>query len=104
MAEFLEVITRTLVIILYAGTFAMAVRGLLTAHLWARKVALITILVTSLCWIAFYVYLLGVDFHGVDPSSGVSMMSRIFHYVTATGLYISASLIVTSETVNGQTE
>lgn len=101
MPELLEVTTRGLVLVLYLGAAVIAIRGLTISRMWVRKVALITILVTAVGWAAFYLYLLGFDFHSAKSSSAVTMVSRILHYVTATGLYISASMIVIAERVNG---
>ena len=100
MQEILEVGTRLLVIAGYSAAFVTAFLAHRNANLWSRKVASATILATTLGWILFYMYLLGLDFH--SPQATVTLMlSRILHYVTATGLYISAYLIYTSERING---
>ena len=101
MSEVLEVFTRALVVILYLGAAIVATRALGNAELWARKVASIAILVTAVGWILFYIYLLGFDFHSAKATTNVTMISRIMHYVTATGLYLSAYMILMSERVNG---
>jgi hypothetical protein len=101
MPEALEVATRALVLIMYAGAGTVAVLAWCGSKTWARRVAAITIVVTALGWVAFYGYLLGFDFHSAKSTTNVTMLSRVMHYVTATGLYISAYMILISERVNG---
>ena len=101
LSEVMEVFTRILVIVLYAGALATAIRGLSNVKLWSRKVSLIAISATSGVWILFYLFLIAHELDRTHPPTLTALLSRIAHYVAAAGLYIMAYLILESEQVHG---
>ena len=77
-----EVITRLLVIFLYAAAAGSAIRTLCTVKAKSRKFIAWMIVAIAVFWIGFYAYLLGDNWHNLD-SHFPAVLSRVGHYMTA---------------------
>ena len=97
----LEVVTRIMVVGLYAAAAGMGVAALTVARQWARRVSASVIIGVSLAWSVFYLYLLVTGFHAT--SEGVALTTRTLHYITAAALFYMAWAIWDSELLHRKT-
>ena len=92
MTPFVETVSRCAVIGFYAATFAMALWAHWNTRIWARKLATVGMMAIAAGWLAFYL----ANSHNASTSS-VVLWSRVFHYNTATWLFIMAFVIRRSD-------
>lgn len=85
-----ELTSRLLVIALYTAALVVAVYAYRHSILTARRRSAITIGVIAAAWIVFYTWLLTTNIHA---ESNAGLISRVGHYVTASGLVFMASQI-----------
>ena len=94
MTPLLEGLTHIAAVFFYVCAFVMALVAHYRARLWARKMSSIGIMSIAAGWLAFYLFVANPDFQEVHSSV---LWSRIFHYNTATWLFIMAFIIRRSE-------
>ncbi len=91
MTPIVEGVTHIAAIVFYAVAFSMGVSALWHAHVWARRVSAVAIMVAAAGWLAFYVAVSDLQFDALPMSV---LWSRIFHYNSATMLIIMALMIL----------
>lgn len=94
MTPIIEGITHLAAIGFYIAALTMGFMAHYRAKIWVRKWSSVGIIVTSMGWLIFYFTVVNWDFTQVHTSV---LWSRIFHYNTATWLFIMAYLIWRSE-------
>ena len=94
MTPVVEGVTHIAAIVFYLAAFGMGIAAHYRARLWARKVSTVGIMCVAVGWLIFYLFVANLDFAEVHMSV---LWSRIFHYNTATWLFIMAFVIRRSE-------
>ena len=92
MDSFAEGITRFAVVVFYAAAFVMALVAFAGTKMWARKISTAAMMLTAASWLAFYLVITDIvsGFENVPPTV---LWSRVFHYTTATSLFVMALVI-----------
>lgn len=90
MTPFVEDLSRYAVQVFYLAAFAMGLVAHWHTRLWARKASTVAIMVAAAGWLYFYTFLANAD---LSTASTLVLWARIFHYNTATMLFIMAFVI-----------
>lgn len=94
MTPAIEGITHIAVIVFYVAALGMAVNANWKARLWARRISSLGIICVAAGWLIFYLLIADLVF---TEKPDVVLWSRVFHYNTATWLFIMAFVIRRSE-------
>jgi hypothetical protein len=94
MTATIEGVTHIAAIVFYVCAFGMALIAHYNARLWARKISTVGIMLIAAGWLIFYIFISNLTFADVHMSV---LWSRVFHYNTATWLFIMAFVIRRSE-------
>ena len=86
-----EWLTWVAVLVFYLTAFGAAYYAHRNTKLWARRVSTAAILIATLTWILFYIFI-APGASGTTASRGI-VYSRIAHYINATALFVMAFLI-----------
>lgn len=97
MTPIIEGITQAAVVIFYVGALTMGIRAFMVSTLWARRLSSAAVIATSVGWLYFYIFIVNIRLTAVH---GSVLWSRIFHYNTATWLFIMGYVIWRSERVH----
>ena len=95
MTPLLEGVTQFAAIAFYAAALIMGLVAFHGSRLWARRISTVAIMVTAAGWLTFYLFVVALDFTGTQQAE--VLWSRVFHYNTATWLFIMALVIRRSE-------
>lgn len=94
MTPLLEGLTHAAAIIFYAAAFTMGIIAHWHSRMWSRKVSSLGVMLITGGWIAFYLFVSDLNF---TAASTPVVWSRVFHYNTATWLFVMAFVIYRSE-------
>jgi hypothetical protein len=94
MTPIIEGLTHIAAIVFYTAALIMGLIAFHRARLWARRTSTVGIMLVAAGWLIFYLAVTNLDFTEVHTSV---LWSRVFHYNTATWLFIMAFVIRRSE-------
>lgn len=90
MTPLIEDVSRHAVQAFYLAAFVMGLIAHWHTRLWARKASTVAIMVAAAGWLYFYTYVANAE---LSTAPDIVLQSRIFHYNTATMLFIAAFLM-----------
>jgi uncharacterized membrane protein len=94
MTPIIEGLTHIAAIVFYTAALIMGLVAFHGSRLWARRISTIGIMLIAAGWLYFYIAISNTTF--TEAPTAV-LWSRVFHYNTATWLFIMALVIRRSD-------